>query len=154
MHGWHLKDAYFSIPIHEAHQKYLKFMWKSPLKFTAMPNGYGPAMLKFTKIMKPPFAWLRTRGHQSVVWKIVTFTFEAFGQEPMLCPVLTIEEYLKRRNTLTNTKVTSLFVTCAKPHHTPSQDTIARWVKGVMKDAGVDTNVFHPHSCRSASTSK
>ena len=83
-----------------------------------------------------------------------TFTFEACGQEPMLCPVLAIEEYLKRRNTLTNTNVTSLFVTCAKPHHTPSQDTIARWVKGVMKDAGVNTNVFHPHSCRSASTSK
>ena len=63
-----LKDAYFSIPIHKDHQKYLKFMWKIPYKFIAMPNGYGPAMLKFTKIMKPPFSYLRKKGHQSVVF--------------------------------------------------------------------------------------
>ena len=54
-----LKDAYFTIPIHKEHQKYFKFMWKIPYKFIAMPNSYGPAMLKFTKIMKPPFSELR-----------------------------------------------------------------------------------------------
>ena len=61
-----LKDAYFSI--HEDYQKYLKFMWNLPYKFVAMPNGYGPAMLKFTKILKPLFSMLRSKGHKSVVF--------------------------------------------------------------------------------------
>ena len=43
-------------------------MWKSPFKFLAMPNGYGPTMLKFNKILKPPFSVLRMKGHQSVVF--------------------------------------------------------------------------------------
>ena len=50
-----LKDAYFSVPIHKEHQKYLKFMWTKPYMFTAMPNGYDPATRKFTKLLKPPF---------------------------------------------------------------------------------------------------
>ena len=33
-----LRDAYFSIPVHASHQKYLKFMWKGTLyKFTCLP---------------------------------------------------------------------------------------------------------------------
>ena len=32
-----------------------------------MPNGYKDAMRVFTKILKPPFANLRSEGHLSVV---------------------------------------------------------------------------------------
>ena len=41
------------------------------------------------------------------------------------------------------------------PHgkpHAATKDTMARWVKGNMFLSGVDTNVFHPHSCHSASS--
>ncbi len=61
-----LKDAFYSIPIHESHQKYLKFNWGGIYKFNVMPNGYGPAMRVFTKLMKIPFSHLRHRGHLSV----------------------------------------------------------------------------------------
>ena len=54
-----LKDAYYSVPIHKDYQKYLKFLWDKPYKFLALPNGYSPAMLKFTKLLKPVFATLR-----------------------------------------------------------------------------------------------
>ena len=57
-----LKDTYCSVPIHEAFQKYLKFIRRYPLKFIAMPNGYGPAMRAFTKLLKPPFAFLRSKS--------------------------------------------------------------------------------------------
>lgn len=92
--------------------------------------------------------------HSNPNRKIDVFTFEKYGQEPMLCPIDTINEYLVRRNVKANTNVRSLFVTCVKPHNTPHEDTVARWIKGTMKEAGVNTNVFKPHSCRSASTSK
>ena len=46
-----LKDAFYSIPIHPEHQKYLKFVVLSKIyQYTCMPNGYGPAMRSFTKV--------------------------------------------------------------------------------------------------------
>ena len=39
-----------------------------------------------------------------------------------------------------------------KPHHAATKDTLARWAKDMFL-GGVDTAVFHPHSCRSASSS-
>ena len=63
-----LKDAFFSVPIHNDHQKYLKFLFGNLFQFTSMPNGYGPAMRIFTKISKVPFGHLRSQGHNSVVY--------------------------------------------------------------------------------------
>ena len=63
-----LKDAFFSVPIHPTHQKYLKFTFDDLLQFTCMPTGYGPAMRVFTKISKVPFGHLRSLGHNSVVY--------------------------------------------------------------------------------------
>ena len=51
-----LKDAYYSVPIHVDHQKYLKFVWKGVLhKFTALPNGLSSGPRLITKLLKPPF---------------------------------------------------------------------------------------------------
>ena len=50
-----LKDAYYSVPIAAAHQKYLKF--------TCFPNGFAFCPRKFTKLMKPAYAVLRQLGH-------------------------------------------------------------------------------------------
>ena len=64
-----LKDAFYTVPIHADDQKYLKFYWgNQAFKFTALPNGYGPATLIFTKILKAPFQVLRMLGHLSVVF--------------------------------------------------------------------------------------
>ena len=46
-----LKDAFFSVSVHNDHQKYLKFIFGNLLEFTSM---YGPAMIIFTKISKVP----------------------------------------------------------------------------------------------------
>ena len=62
-----LKDAFFSVPIHNDHQKYLKFIFGNLFQFTSMPNGYGPAMRIFTKISKVPFGHLRSQGHNAAV---------------------------------------------------------------------------------------
>ena len=49
-----LKDGYYTIPILEEHQKYLKFANKDNLyKFTCLPNGYCHGPQKFTKVLKP-----------------------------------------------------------------------------------------------------
>jgi len=56
-----LKDAFFSIPMHSSHQKFLKFEHDNKLyKFICMPMGYGPSMRNFTKVLKPVYAQLRS----------------------------------------------------------------------------------------------
>ena len=62
-----LKDAYYSIPIHEDFQKYFRMYWENYyFKYTVLPNGFAPAVQEFTKVMSPPFKHLRSKGHLSV----------------------------------------------------------------------------------------
>ena len=62
-----LKDAYYSVPIAQQHQKYLKFKWnKNFYKYKAFPNGLAICPRKFTKLFKPVYSWLRNQGHLSV----------------------------------------------------------------------------------------
>ena len=44
-----LKGAFFSVPIHSTHQKYLKFTFDDLFQFTCMPNGYRLAMRVLAK---------------------------------------------------------------------------------------------------------
>ena len=61
-----LKDAYYSVPIAQVHQKYLKFQWKNKLyAFTCFPNGLAFCPRKFTKLLKPVYSVLRHLGHAS-----------------------------------------------------------------------------------------
>ena len=54
------QDAYYSVPINENHQKFLKFCFKGVFyKFTCLPNGLSPGPRRFTKLLKPPLAKLR-----------------------------------------------------------------------------------------------
>ncbi|XP_059615632.1 uncharacterized protein LOC132261098 [Phlebotomus argentipes] len=58
-----IKDAYYLIPIHETHKKYLRFLVKGTLyQFTCMPFGLNVAPYVFTKIMKPVVSALRQQG--------------------------------------------------------------------------------------------
>ena len=64
-----LKDAYYSIAIHKDFIKFLKLFWEGQyFAFQCLPNGYGPALRMFTKVLKQPFGYLRSQGHQSVVY--------------------------------------------------------------------------------------
>ena len=65
-----LKDAFFTIPINEAYQKYFMFEWlEKNYKFIAMPNGFSDPMRVFTKVSKPIYiyAYLGQQGYMSVI---------------------------------------------------------------------------------------
>ena len=64
-----IKDAFYSVPIRSAHNKYLKFMWVGQsYQYNVMPNGYVDAMRVFTMILMSVFAYLREQGYTSVVY--------------------------------------------------------------------------------------
>ena len=59
-----LRDAYYSVPIADECRKFLKFQWRNKLyQYKALPNGLSSGPRLFTKILKPPFASLRSMGH-------------------------------------------------------------------------------------------
>ena len=61
-----LKDAYYSVPIATADQKYLKFQWRGKLyKYVCFPNGLAFCPRKFTKLLKPVYSHLRQLRHLS-----------------------------------------------------------------------------------------
>lgn len=64
-----LRDAYYSVRIHENYQKYLKFSFNNQLfQFTCLPNGLACAPRLFTKLLKPVYCTLRSRGFLSVAY--------------------------------------------------------------------------------------
>ena len=59
-----LKDAYYTVPIHPSHQKYLKFYFDGVFyTYTCWPNGLASAPRLFTKLLKPVYSTLRSMGH-------------------------------------------------------------------------------------------
>ena len=46
-----------------------------------------------------------------------------------------------------------LFLSCRPPYKPVTTDTLARWIRSVMHDAGIDISVFGAHSVRGASAS-
>ena len=64
-----------------------------------------------------------------------------------------LSECIAQRNGRCSQGCTQLFITTQKPCRAATASTIARWVKDVMRKAGLDITKFTPHSIRAASTS-
>ena len=69
-----------------------------------------------------------------------------------LCVVKHLEQYIYQTQDKRSTEK-QLLISFQKPHKAVSVDTISRWIKTVLQQAGIDTKVFGAHSTRSASTS-
>ena len=64
-----LKDAYLTVPVHNSHQKYLRFQWEGRVfQFKCMAFGLAPAPRIFTKLLKVVVAFLRKRGIRHVIY--------------------------------------------------------------------------------------
>ena len=63
----------------------------------------------------------------------------------------TLSRYLERTRLLRTSS--KLFIATVRPHGSVSKDTIGRWIKATLKMAGVDVEVFKPHSTRAGATS-
>lgn len=85
---------------------------------------------------------------------ISPLTIPFFYQRIEVCPGSSISAYINATNEYRVLPQTDkLILTTKKPFHNASPSTIGRWIKNVLADSGVDTNVFRAHSTRHASTS-
>lgn len=90
-------------------------------------------------------------------FNIQVVQFKAYSQDPRLCVVTTLKAYIERTDKLRkefgNDKG-KLLISCIKPHKYVSKDTVARWLKVMLRRCGIDTTKYTAGSVRPASTSK
>ena len=77
-----LKDAYYLVPVHESHRKFLRYQFNNSLyEFTCLPFGLNIAPFVFTKILKPVLAYLRKLGFQLVAYlDDIMFIAQSFSE--------------------------------------------------------------------------
>ena len=85
-------------------------------------------------------------SHQDIPIKFIAYKINV-----NLCPVTALKEYLKRREkTSTISIIEKIFVTHRKPITEVQKETLSRWVKEAIKNAGIHVNIFKPQGCQSA----
>ena len=73
--------------------------------------------------------------------------FSSFTENEKLCVVACLKEYLERTAAI-SVHEDKLFLCYSKPHNAASKDTVARWLRNLLEEAGIDN--FKPHSFRGA----
>ena len=77
------------------------------------------------------------------------FTFPAFSPDKCLCIVEYLSSYISKTEKLRGTKKYST----SNKFQSPRKSTVARWIKSVLRESGIDVSWFSVRSFRSASTS-
>jgi hypothetical protein len=75
-----------------------------------------------------------------------------FVPDRKLCVVTHLREYIKRTQDVRG-RNTQLLLSYVKPFKPVTKATISRWVKMVLKQAGIDVGKYTAHSSRAAATS-
>ena len=83
---------------------------------------------------------------------IEKFFFSSFPGNTNLCPVDCLKVYLDKTRSLRGQE-TKLLVSFIKPHKAVTSSSIARWLRTILEEAGIDTSIFVAHSTRGASVS-
>ena len=134
-----LKDAYFHVPIHPDHRKYLRFCIQGKhYQYKVTPFGLSPAPRLFTRVVLALAAWLRLRGVRIHVYLDDILLVGSSPEETSWALHLTVEVFTKAGFTI-NLKKSDL---------TPSQDLV--YIGGQFRtDLG---KVFLPEDRRVALT--
>nr|CAI5861103.1 unnamed protein product [Callosobruchus analis] len=95
-------------------------------------------------------AKIKTSGRNRLQ-PVLTLPF--FKEKPELCLASLIIEYLRITASLRPEKEHRLILTLKKPIHAASSQTISHWIKNILRECGIDTDMFSAYSSRHSSTS-
>lgn len=73
-------------------------------------------------------------------------------RDKRICVVETLKAYLRKTQKFRDAE-NSLFLTTTAPYKAASTQSISRWIKDILKEAGVNTDIFSAYTTRHASTS-
>ena len=139
--------------------KQLSYKTATLLALIIIPRGAEINMLDISHMgltkTKCVFALKELPKNQKRAMKTPVLDFDNFQEEPNLCPIKSLLEYCEvTRPSRAINKETSLFLSLNKPHKAITKSSTARWIKDVLKGAGIDTQIYQAHSVRAAATSK
>ena len=69
-----------------------------------------------------------------------------------LCVLTVLTEYINRTK-IFRCDTHALFITTQEPYNAASADTFSRWIKDTLKSAGINMDLFTPHSTIAAAVS-
>ena len=108
----------------------------------------------------------RVFGPTSVTFRLASLTkkrtagappkevsFGAFPDDPHLCVVECLKCYERVTKDLRLDGSHALYILYVRPHKPVTSQRLAHWIKDLLAEGGVDTNVFKAHSVRGVSTS-
>lgn len=75
-----------------------------------------------------------------------------FDENKLLCVATTLKTYIEFTKPLRGPDEDFLFIATRKPHLRANKQTLSKWVKHMLKMAGINTD-FNPHTTRHCSTS-
>ena len=81
-----------------------------------------------------------------------TLRLPAYPPDRRLCIVTYLKQYIQRTSAVRGSE-RYLLISYRKPCGRVSSQTISRWIKTCMKEAGIDISVYKAHSTRAAATS-
>ncbi|XP_015123313.1 uncharacterized protein LOC107045524 [Diachasma alloeum] len=81
-----------------------------------------------------------------------TLILPFFTQNKRICVATTLRDYLQATQDL-RINTSNLLISYKKPHNKVTAQTISRWIKEILKECGIDTEIFTAYSTRHASTS-
>lgn len=79
--------------------------------------------------------------------------FQKFYDKPEVCIVQTLNDYINKTISIRREDEQYLFLSFVRPHNRASSQTLSRWIKQTMSEAGINTKLFTGYSTRHASTS-
>ena len=115
--------------------------------------------MKVEFVLNKPNKTMNARTPAEIARKLQTLVLEQLpihdsnSSEKNICPVRCLKTYLTRTRFLRSKTTGAVFIINNDPFTAACLITIALWIKGVMKDAGVDITLYASHSIRSASSS-
>lgn len=137
----------------------LKKLTRKLVTILALTTGHRVQTLSLIKLQNVKFV---TNGIQIHIPDLIK-TSKRGNLQPILhlreydprieiCPVNTIKSYIKM-TAAHRCESGSLILTYKKPYHMASTQSISRWIKFTLEEAGIDITCFTAHSTRHAATS-
>ena len=89
--------------------------------------------------------------HSKPIKHLEPLVLQKYTIDEKLCVVRTVVDYIARTSVIRGEE-DRLFISTMPPHQGVTKSTFSRWIKNILTKSGINTDVFHPHSCRAAST--
>ena len=123
--------------------------YRSAIRSTIPQVGQHPLVCKFKKCTLEWVSFqLAAMTKTGTATKSMEFFFPSFPHNKRLCPVTCLDSYVEGTSAwrVVGDGPQPLFLAIQGPHKAVSSATIGRWLKDIMKEAGIDVDTFKAHS--------